>query len=234
MATNDSPGERLVWDLPLRVFHWGIVLCFAASWATHELGTQWFEWHVRSGYAMLVLVAFRLAWGFLGPRHARFASFVRGPGATLAYLRGLARRDGATTPGHNPLGALAVLAMLALLAAQAVTGLFANDEIFNTGPLYGYVSDGLSDRLTGLHKQGFDLLLVLAGLHLAALAFYALWKRSHLVRAMITGRKPATQVPDGAGIEGERVGLAPVLVGVAALALWWVFPTAPPPSMSFF
>jgi len=227
-------AQQLVWDLPLRVFHWTLVACVAGSWITHELGTQWFDWHRRVGYATLVLVSFRIGWGFVGPKHARFSSFVVGPRAILTYTRGIAERGGRTTPGHNPLGGLAVLAMLGLLLFQAVTGLFANDEILNSGPLYGYVSDGTSDRLTGLHKLAFDVLLALIALHLAAVAFYLVWKRIDLVRPMLTGRKPSSLVGPGAGIGRQRLGLAAVLVAVAAGTLWWVVSTAPRASLSFF
>ena len=226
--------RRLVWDLPLRLFHWGVVVCVAGAWATAELGVEWFAWHRRFGYSLLVLVAFRVAWGFVGPEHARFSSFVRGPRAVAAYLRGIASREPTQTVGHSPLGALAVLAMLALLAVQALTGLFANDAIFNSGPLYGYVSSALSDRLTSLHKGNFDWLLALIALHLAAIAFYALWKRVDLVRPMITGRKRAADLPPGAGVASQRLWLAVALVAIAALALWWVIETAPAASMSFF
>ena len=222
---------RLVWDLPLRFFHWLLAACVAGSWLTHELGTPWFAWHARIGYTTLVLVCFRIAWGFVGPMHARFASFLRGPRATLAYLRDLSG-GAADSVGHNPLGGLSVVAMLALLLLQAVTGLFANDDIFNSGPLYGYVSDAQSDRLTGLHKGNFDWLLALIGLHLAAIAYYQFTGRRDLLRPMLTGRKPASQVPPQAGIGNQRVWLAITLVLVAAGLLWRVIATAPPASMS--
>jgi cytochrome b len=231
---TDRDGTRLVWDLPLRLFHWGIVLCVAGAWATSELGVEWFEWHKRCGYALIVLVAFRIAWGFVGPEHARFASFVRGPREVLAYLRVLGSREPAQTAGHSPLGALAVLAMLALLAVQGITGLFANDEIFNTGPLYGYVTDGMSDRLTGVHHENFEWLLALIGLHLAAIVFYAVWKRQDLVRPMITGRKRAAELPPGQGLASQRLWLAAVLVAVVSGVLWRVIETAPRASLSFF
>lgn len=231
---RSGEGKRLVWDLPLRLFHWGIVACFAGAWTTAELGVEWFAWHKRFGYALIVLVAFRIAWGFVGPEHARFASFVRGPGAVAAYLRALASREPAPTVGHSPLGALAVLAMLALLAVQGITGLFANDAIFNNGPLYGYVTSEMSDRLTDVHHGNFEFLLALIGLHLAAIAVYAVWKRVDLVRPMITGRKPEAGLPPGAGLPGQRIGLAVVLVALASGALWWVIETAPAASMSFF
>jgi len=231
---EDRDGARLVWDLPLRVFHWLLVASIATSWLTHELGVEYFEWHVRAGYLTLVLVAFRVAWGFVGPRHARFSSFLRGPGAILAYLRSARRGEGARSVGHNPLGGLSILAMLVLLLLQALTGLFANDEIFNTGPLYGYVSDDRSDRLTSLHKQNFDWLLVLIGLHLAAVAWYQWVTKADLIRPMFSGRKTAALVPPGEEIGSHRLWLAVVLVALAALALWRIVARAPPASMSFY
>lgn len=228
-------GEpRLVWDLPLRLFHWAVVICVAGSWTTAELGVEWFDWHKRFGYAMVVLVAFRLAWGFVGPEHARFANFVRGPRAVLGYLRGLASREPVQTVGHSPLGALAVLAMLALLAVQGLTGLFANDAIFNNGPLYGHVTGEMSDRLTRLHGANFNGLLALIGLHLAAVVLYAVWKRIDLVRPMITGRKRTDGLPAGEGLPSHRLWLAAALLAVASAVLWRVIETAPEASLSFF
>jgi cytochrome b len=237
MKGADMPAQdtraRLVWDLPLRLFHWLLATCVAGSWVTHELGTQWFAWHARIGYVTLVLLCFRLAWGFVGPRHARFASFLRGPRATLGYLRGLTE-PGADTVGHNPLGGLSVVAMLGLLLLQAVTGLFANDDIFNSGPLYGYVDKALSDGLTGLHKGNFDWLLVLIGLHIGAVCYYQFVRREDLLLPMWTGRKPASRVPPQAEIASQRIWLAIVLAGIAALILWRIIATAPPASMSFY
>lgn len=227
-------GSRLVWDLPLRVFHWLLAACVAGSWVTHELGVEWFSWHARIGCLTLVLLAFRIAWGFVGPRHARFSSFVRGPRTTLAYLRTVLRSGSAASVGHNPLGALSVLAMLGLLLVQAVTGLFANDEIFNTGPLYGYVNDAQSDRLAALHGRNFDWIVALIALHLAAVAWHQLYKRVDVVRPMVTGRKPRHEVPDEEALDGQRLWLAAALVALAAAALWLVIATAPPASMSFF
>lgn len=229
MQAPDTPA-RLVWDLPLRIFHWLLAACVTGSWLTHELGTAWFTWHARIGYTTLVLVCFRIAWGFVGPMHARFTGFLRGPRATLEYLRGL-RGTGARSVGHNPLGGLAVVAMLTLLLLQAVTGLFANDDIFNSGPLYGYVSDAQSDRLTGLHKGNFDWLLVLIGLHLAAVCYYQLVRREDLLHPMFTGRKPAARVPPQAEIGSQRIGLAIVLTAIAAGILWRVIASAPSVSM---
>jgi len=229
MATRE--GERLVWDLPLRTAHWLIALAVAGCWATHYAGVEWFAWHRRLGYAVLVLAAFRIAWGFLGTRHARFASFLRGPRAILDYLRG---RAPSPPVGHNPLGALAVLAMLAVLLVQAVTGLYANDEIMNAGPFYGWVEPGLSNRITSLHRLNSDLLLVLIGLHVAAVAWYVAVRRQPLLRAMITGTKPPALVPPDQAIAGSRVVLALLLVGLFALALALALDAAPEASIALF
>ena len=171
---------RLVWDLPVRITHWLLVACVAASWATHYAGVEWFQWHRRLGYAVLVLVVFRVVWGFVGTRHARFGNFLRGPLAIRDYLRG-----GRETIGHNPLGALGVVAKLGLLVSQAATGLFANDEIMNAGPFYGWISPAMSNRLTGLHRANSDWLLVLIALHVLAVGWYVFVRRRALVRAIV-------------------------------------------------
>ena len=213
--TIPASDSRLVWDLPVRVTHWALVLAVAGCWATHYAGVEWFTWHRRLGYTVLVLVAFRILWGFVGTRHARFASFVRGPRMLLAYLR----ERGPATVGHNPLGALSVIALLALLLLQAGTGLFANDEIMNMGPFYGWIAPELSNRITSLHRASSEWQLVLIGLHVAAVAYYVRVHRQPLVNAMITGRKPAAEVPAAETITGSRVLLACVIVALLAIAL---------------
>jgi cytochrome b len=237
----ESPGaspnvsqdeDRLVWDWPLRLTHWLLVLCVAGSFATHYAGIEWFRWHSRCGYAVFVLVGFRLAWGLVGPRHARFASFVRGPRAIIDYLRG--HGDARESVGHNPLGALAVLAMLGVLGFQAVTGLFANDEIANSGAWYGWIDQELSNRLTGLHQDSSDVLLVLFGLHFAAIGWYTLRRRQPLVRAMWTGRKPAAAVPPGDAIERSGGWLAALIALAIAATLAASVQSAPEASIALF
>lgn len=231
-AGVDANARRLVWDLPLRIFHWSLAIAVAGSFATHWIGTTAFAWHVRFGYATLVLLAFRLAWGFVGPAHARFTDFVRGPGAAWAYVRGLFGATPVHVAGHNPLGGWMVLALLALLAVQAVTGLYANDEIVNAGPLYGYVDDARSDEISRLHRQLSDWILIAAALHVAAALWYLVVRRENLIGAMITGYKRG--VPSHAGIDGHRAWLAIALAAAAAATLWWVVSTAPEYSLILF
>lgn len=228
--TASTPAGRLVWDLPVRVTHWALVVAVAGCWATHYAGIEWFTWHRRFGYAVLVLVAFRFAWGFVGTRHARFAGFVRGPRAVLAYLR-TGRR---ASVGHNPLGAMSVVALLALLLLQAATGLFANDEIMSMGPFYGWIAPELSNRITTLHRASSDWLLALIALHVAAVAFYVLIRRQPLVRAMITGRKPAGDVPADEAVTGSRALVALLIVAALAIALGLAVRAAPEATIALY
>jgi cytochrome b len=227
---NGMP-TRLVWDLPVRLTHWLLVIAVAGCWATHYAGVEWFGWHQRLGYAVLVLVSFRVVWGFVGTRHARFASFLRGPRAIAGYLR-----DGDASPpaGHNPLGGLAVVALLALLLFKSVTGLFANDEILNAGPFYGWVAPALSNRLTTLHRMASDWLLVLIGLHLLAVGWYAIVRRRPLVRAMLSGRKDAARVQRADAIEDSRTLLAIVIVAVLSAVLALAIRAAPPATIALY
>lgn len=219
MNDNASfPPHRVkVWDLPTRLFHWALVVLVAFNAATGLTGGLWqMEWHIRAGEAVLALVLFRLLWGFVGGTHARFASFVKGPRGILAYLRG------ETAPlGHNPLGALSVLAMLAVLLVLAGSGLFADDDIFTKGPLADKVAKSTRNLLTWVHKGAGWTLSGLIGLHLGAIAFYRL-KGENLVKPMITGFKVATTAtaPD-TGAEG-RGWLALALLALAGVVVVFI------------
>lgn len=195
-----------VWDLPIRLFHWLLVILVAVSWLSAE--ERRMDIHLLSGLGVLGLVVFRLLWGLFGSSTARFASFVRGPGAVIAYLRG---QGGEKRAGHNPLGALSVLALLGLLAVQVGTGLFASDtDGLDYGPLNFLVSYDLAETLSDIHETTFDLLTVLIVLHLAAIAFYLVMRRRNLVRPMVIGRDPQVTA-------GEMVPAGPVRFLLAAV-----------------
>lgn len=202
----------LVWDWPVRACHWLLVVAVTGLVITGKVGGNWMEWHARLGFFVLGLVVFRILWGFIGSQTARFAYFVHGPRAVLAYLR-----DG-TSPvaGHTPLGALSVLAMLLVLAIQAVSGLFANDNILLEGPYASLVGKETSDLISRIHDYNSNVLLALIGLHLAAIAFYWVRKRNNLLPAMITGRKTA---PDNLKLSMAPPWLAPVLIVAVAAAI---------------
>jgi cytochrome b len=156
------------------------------SVVTQNIGGNAMEWHFLSGYAVLTLIVFRILWGLFGTRYARFSSFLHGPSAIASYLRGdgLANRR----PGHNPAGSLSVFALLGFILVQAISGLFANDDIASEGPLVKFINKDLSDKITWFHKDiGATVLYVLIGLHIAAIAFYYFGKKKNLVKPMITG-----------------------------------------------
>lgn len=186
------PVRRIVlWDLPLRIFHWSLLAAVATAITTGILGGEWMPVHGQAGLTIVGLLAFRVLWGFVGSTHARFGSFLPTPGKVLSHVRG--QWQGV---GHNPLGALSVLALLGLLSAQVATGLVGNDDIAFTGPLASLVDEDLSYTLTGLHHQLSTALYVLLGLHVAAIAFYGRIKKHDLLKPMITGRKVVSdQIP---------------------------------------
>ncbi len=176
-----------VWDLPLRIFHWALVFCVVACIVSANIGGNGFAWHFRFGYAVIALLSFRIIWGFMGSRYARFSSFPPSPSRALSYLKN--ENGGDTHHGHNPLGAFSVYAMLLVLCIQVGTGLFANDAIMWDGPLRNYVSNDTSDLLTSIHKINRIVLIGLIALHLAAIVFYSRIKKQKLVKAMISGYK---------------------------------------------
>lgn len=228
-------GEtRRVWDLPVRITHWAIVLAFAGAYVSHRAGIEYFAIHRACGYVLLVLVAFRILWGFVGTRHARFASFLRGPLGTWIYVRRLIRGQRAATPGHNPLGGLMTVFLLAGLGVQAATGLFANDEIFNVGPLAGHVSAERSLALTSLHRTLFYWIAAGAALHVLAVVAHWLFWRENLVGAMLSGRKPATSIDAADEIGASRLWLALILVATLTGLLWWSVANAPEVAVSGF
>lgn len=186
---NEPHRAVRVWDLPVRLFHWTLVALFAFLFWSGKTGGNAMEYHLLAGYAVLVLVLFRVCWGFVGSTHARFAAFLAGPGRAIAFAKKLLSSERAETPGHNPLGGWMVVVMLLSLAVQTVTGLFSNDDIATEGPLASLISKDLSDRLSGIHFWNFNLLLVLAGVHIAAVLFHVFVKKENLVSAMFTGVK---------------------------------------------
>ena len=213
----DARGQ-LVWDLPVRLFHWLLLLLVCVSWYCGEAGEM--AWHMRSGTCILALLLFRIAWGFLGSTTARFSSFVKGPGAALAYARSLHSKSPVPMVGHNPLGGWMVVALLLLLLIQAGTGLFANDDIFTEGPLAHLVSKAASDQLTVIHKTNFNILLVLIALHVAAAFFYLFVKGDNLIRPMITGRKEIDA--NLSGLRFRSPLLAALVLAVSAAIVWLI------------
>ena len=165
-----------VWDLPTRIFHWLLVALVLFSFVTGKIGGTALRYHEWSGFVILVLVVFRLVWGFVGGEQSRFITFVKGPSAVIRYASSLLRKDSLRHIGHNPLGGWSILAMLISLFIQAGTGLFANDDIFFEGPLFGSVSRKASGWLTGIHHLNQKVLLILVVIHIGAVLFYLIAK----------------------------------------------------------
>lgn len=218
--TGASANRELIWDWPVRLSHWSFAVLVPAMWYTADNSLWW--WHTRLGMALLAVLIFRILWGFIGSRTARFASFVKGPGAIVDYLKG----ESAFTTGHNPLGALSVVALLTAMSLQVAMGLFSGDPYDGaTGPLNGFVGVMTADMITDWHKTFVWVLVALVAVHLAAIAFYAAVKRTNLVGPMITGKR-ALLVGKDIAPASNRTALIALIIAIA-LAVW-IWLGAPP------
>ncbi|MBR0567540.1 cytochrome b/b6 domain-containing protein [Azoarcus sp. L1K30] len=222
-----SKKQVRVWDLPLRVFHWSLVLLTLAVFVSGLIGGNLIVWHGRLGVAIAGLLAFRLVWGIVGSTYARFAHFVPGPGRIAAYLRGQWR-----DAGHNPLGALSALGLLAVMIFQVASGLVSNDDIAFEGPLYALVSKSTSDWMSSLHRLNIWVIGGLVGLHVLAILYYVHVKKDDLVKPMITGVKafsePVPRPAQGGGLVSFVVALC-VSVATVWVATGGLLDSPPPP-----
>jgi len=202
MPVPTDAGRVRAWDLPTRLFHWTLLALIVSAWVSYEfaedLGDATLIWHRANGLAILTLIVWRGLWGIWGPPTARFAGFVHGPATVLAYARKLVAGVAPRYLGHNPLGALMVVALLAIVATQAMLGLFATDDNdLVGGPLYRLVDEAQNRQATRWHARLFNfVLLPLAAVHIAINTLYTLVKREPLIQAMITGQKPAEPYAD--------------------------------------
>jgi cytochrome b len=204
-----------VWDVPVRLFHWTLVVLMAVSYFSGHAGGDWMKLHFWSGYAILTLVLFRIAWGFLGSTTARFSNFVRGPGAFFGHLREMLGSDPPREAGHNPVGGAMVVALLLAVLLQASAGLFSADTDMGTvnGPLAPKAADAFVNKATAFHHSWINVILAMVALHVVAALAYLVWKRQNLIRAMITGTKPRDHVV----APGEAV--PPITFGSGRLAI---------------
>ena len=216
----DSPGDApaaagparkvLIWDAPVRVFHWLMVLSFAGAYLTAE-SERWRLLHVSLGYTMAGLVAFRIVWGLIGTRHARFSDFVRGPAAIARYVGGMLRGEPTRHVGHNPLGALAIVALIGLTLAIAASGW----AVFN---------DAGAEWMEGVHEFAANAMLAVVGIHIAGVLLASKFGNENLIGAMFTGRKIG-RPEDGVRSAWRSVAM---LMLVAVLGFWWLQWQAPP------
>lgn len=213
---SGMPADVRVWDPLLRLTHWAFPVLIPAAWWTAE-NHKW-ALHKRIGLVLLGLLLFRILWGFLGPETARFAAFIKGPRAVLAYLRD-GTRPGAQAIGHSPLGGWSTLALLGAMLFQVSLGLFAGDPYDGaTGPLNAAVGVSVADAVTELHETFFWVVAGLIALHLAAITFYAV-KGDDLLSPMVGGDRPPISGVTGIGPTPWARGLVAVTLA-ASVALW--------------
>lgn len=203
VARKAAAGSVLVWDAPVRVFHWLMVLGFAGAYLTAE-SERWRLLHVTLGYTMAGLVGFRLLWGLIGTRHARFSSFVRGPAVALRYLRSLLSGRHEHHVGHNPAGGLVIVVLLVLTGVVAASG-------------WGVYNEFGGKWFEELHEGAANLMLAIVGVHLAGVLVSSWLHHENLIGAMISGRKP---VPPNEGVQRAWRGVAALML-VAVLGFWW-------------
>jgi len=204
-----------VWDPLVRIFHWSLVGAFGLAFVTAE---EFESLHVRVGYFILGLVAFRLVWGVIGTRNARFTTFVKSPGAALAYVMDLVRLKARHYVGHNPAAGLMIVALLVALVVTSVTGLMTLGGEEAQGPLAPWMANfgGWGGEVAEeVHEVAAFGTLLLAGLHVVGVLASSLVHGENLIRAMVTGKKPApppppSPFPSGAFGGRRTVGADPV------------------------
>ncbi|GAA5134882.1 cytochrome b/b6 domain-containing protein [Thalassotalea piscium] len=212
-----SKKKILIWDFPVRLFHWLLVICLIGSWYTSEGERGLTDIHMLFGYSILALVLFRILWGFIGTKYAKFSQFVPNKNELTQYVKG--NKD---YLGHNPLGSLMVFAMLALLLLQTVSGLFMSDEIFTNGPYFDSVSKSTQKLMATIHNNVFDIILIVSALHIIAILFYLIVKKQNLITAMITGKKWVENKLTSAGIPHSKLLIALVLIAVVSAFVYWL------------
>lgn len=219
-SASATSHQVRIWDLPTRLFHWLLAACIVALVVTAKMGGNAMNWHLILGQVVLALLIFRILWGLVGGYWSRFGSFIPSPAALGRYLRGASTTQ--DLAGHNPLGALSVIAMLIVLIAQIASGLMSDDEIAFSGPLTRFVSGDLISQATGYHAHwGQYLIYGLVALHLLAVIGYSI-KGHKLVPAMVTGDKRLEDpVPTSRDSTGTRM-LATALAVAASAISWWV------------
>jgi cytochrome b len=209
-----------IWDLPLRLFHWLLVMAVIGSFVSVKLGGNAMIWHGRFGYLVLALIAFRLIWGFVGTQHARFTQFIKSPKVILAYLK-----NPSETLGHSPVGAVSVLVLITLFLAQALAGLFATDDIAFDGPLAKYVASAWVELLTSFHRWNEWVLIVLVATHIGAILYYKYAKRINLTSAMITGDKELADTAMAPLIQDDskvRLKAMAILIAIALVMYYFL------------
>ena len=206
MSTHKKKDDSLlVWDLPTRLFHWLLVICIIGLFVTGKQSDM--ERHLPLAYFTLGLIIFRVLWGFVGSYYSKFDALQLSPITTFAYIK---NKMHSNYPGHNPLGSWGVVALLVFLSTQLITGLFANDSVMTNGPLSYFISNELSDKLTGIHVFNMNILLGLIGIHIIGVLFHMYIMKEDIFRGMITGKRTGVTM-------NKTVTVQPLFKALAAL-----------------
>ncbi len=216
--TRRRAGVR-VWDLPTRVFHWALLVCVGGAVLSAQVGGNWMEWHTRLGAATLGLLVFRLVWGVVGPRYARFRSFLYAPRTVMAHLRKMGAVE-EPHAGHSPSGAVSVFTLLGVLLTQSISGLFSSDSIGMEGALARIASESNVSLATTVHTTLQWVIYGLIGLHVLAVLAYLVVKKDDLIRPMLNGDKPGIRAPAAADSAAVRLAGLALMAAAVAAAVW--------------
>lgn len=198
-AQNTERGQDQIriWDVFIRIWHWITAGLIIAMWVTAEFGRM--DLHIMLGIAFTGLLIFRIVWGFLGSRTARFSSFTATPASTVRYIRTVLSSAYKPPAGHSPIGGLSALALILALGAQIMSGLLSMDtDGLHSGPLARFISYADARLAGSIHEIVFNILLALIALHLLAILFYTVVKRADLFGPMLTGKRKASATQEGA------------------------------------
>jgi cytochrome b len=212
----------LIWDLPLRLFHWLFACTVIASWYTSDQDNNLIDIHMKLGYFALGLLVFRILWGFVGTKHSQFRSFFPTPKRLINYIGDLKNNQVKDSSGHNPLGSLMVFLMIFLISLQAISGLFINDDVFSSGPYYDSVSKEVEQVMMFLHHNVFDFMIAAIAMHLLAIAYYERVKKQSIIVPMITGKKLAAKVDKKNVIKHSKLWIALLIIIVAVGFVYWL------------
>lgn len=210
LSGNKMNNKIKVWDLPTRVFHWGMILLLGCLWWTADAGEM--DWHQVLAYSLMIFIIFRLIWGVIGSDTSRFSHFIKHPKTVLDYMKQTKHRGVTSSVGHNPLGGYMVITLILLVSTQLISGLFTTDEVFTEGPLYPFVSSDTGSLMTWIHRKVFYVMLGLASIHVLAVIYHSI-KGDSVIAPMITGYK---QVSDKGQLAPK---FKPILMALLLLVL---------------
>lgn len=213
--------KLFVWDLPVRLFHWLLLISLLSAWYTSNGERDLIDYHLKIGYFTLGLIIFRIMWGIFGTQYAKFSQFFPTKAKLLSYLNKSKQNQVDTTVGHNPLGGLMIILMLLLILSQAISGLFMNDDVFTTGPYYESVNSSIQKFMSLIHHNVFDIILFVSVVHIGAIFYYLFAKKINLIVPMFTGYK-STDNNEASSIKSSKLLLALVIILLIVVFLYWL------------